>query len=46
MTYATIDDIRARYPASFDEDVAAALLEDAAVTIDAYNASASEEVKK
>lgn len=46
MAYATIEDVRARYTGAFNEDMANALLEDAAVTIDAYNKNASDEIKK
>ncbi len=47
--YATIEDVLARTTRTFtdtEKTVAEALLEDAAVIIDAYNASASEEAKK
>lgn len=46
MSYATIDDIEARYTSSFNEDTCSALLDDAAVIIDAYNADASEDAKQ
>ena len=49
MTYATIEDIELRTGKSYTEAEASqigALLEDAAVIIDAYNASASADAKK
>lgn len=46
MTYATVDDVKKRYKASFDEAACETLLEDAAVMIDAYNKMASTDAKK
>lgn len=49
MSYATIEDIQARMLRDLAEDeqqVCATLLEDAAVRIDAFNSSASEDAKK
>lgn len=47
--YATVDDVQSRMTRTLSEDertVCSALLDDAAVIIDAYNAKATEEVKK
>ena len=46
MAYATVDDVKARTEAEFDEAVCASLLDDCAAIIDSYNADASEENKK
>ena len=49
MAYATIEDLQARMARTLEDDetrICAALLEDAAVIIDGYNAEASEDAKR
>lgn len=46
MSYATIEDIKARYDIPLNENTCMALLEDSAVVIDAYNRKATADVKK
>lgn len=46
MPYATVEDVKARYNMSLNENTCTALLEDSAVIIDAYNPNASDDAKK
>lgn len=49
MAYASVEDVQARMPRALTEaeqNVCTALLEDAAVVIDSYNAAASADVKQ
>lgn len=46
ISYADISEVKARYNSPFNEDTCRALLEDAAIIIDAYNTSANLEAKK
>lgn len=46
MTYATIEEVRARYLGEAGDDLVNSLLEESAVLIDAYNNRAKSSVKK
>ena len=45
MSYATVEDVKARYNMPLNEDVCTTLLADAAVVIDTYNPNASKDAK-
>lgn len=46
MAYASVEDIRKVYKGEFDEDLCEALLDNAAIMIDACNSNVSDNVKK